>query len=90
MLGSTKPIAKSISESSIVPSMPISRVVMVAQPQPLPPVNCKIARYPTAMPNVTQKNTGVKKITSVIVKNAVITPTIMLATTATNPQLTFA
>lgn len=88
-----KEIAKSITDVNTVPTIPISSAERALQAQalemPVPNVDAikTIARYKTAMPNATNKNTGVMVITSLIVKRAAIIPMIMLVATVMPVQL---
>lgn len=82
-------IDNNISEVRIVPRIPIinaenaGHLQRVSSDLSLFFVPTKAsARYTTAIPNTTHKNAGVTVITAEKVRNAVIIPMIMLATTA--------
>jgi len=87
-------IPRSITEVRTVPNMPAEKTLNAGQRQlwnPLPvkkpEVRIAIAWYPTAIPNSTHKKAGVTVITAVIVRNAAIIPSIILAATDNNKQL---
>lgn len=85
--------AKSTNDTKIVPMIPIDHAVLLAQlhfltvSQPKAVVARPIARYKTAIPNTTHRNAGVRVITAIKVRKAVIIPTIILPITATPRQL---
>ena len=88
------PTARRITENRIVPRMASSRVFSAAQwhsvfrmQQDVPALSVRIPRKPTAVPNAAHKNTGVTVMTAVICRNAVMMPTMRLATTAAMVQL---
>ena len=94
MLVATNSIARSITDVRIVPSMLIRSPLSVAHLQLLSkflPVKVDTksvtARYTTAIPKTTHKNAGVTVIAAVIVRNAVIIPSMMLAAVDNNKQL---
>lgn len=93
ILVATIPTASRMMDSRIVPSMPISNAPRVvhrhSQYSVLLASAAAIARtprYTTAIPNVTQRNTGATVITAVIWRNAATTPMITLAMTAASAQ----
>ena len=88
-------IAKSTIANKIVPKIPASIVLMAAltflhSGLTVSPVTVNnTARYPTAIPNTTQRKAGVTVIVAVNVKNAATTPIIALAIIAKTVQLFF-
>ena len=93
MLVAANVIPRSITEVNIVPSIPVRRVGSTLHTQHLEPylrmmvviIGVK-ARYTTAIPNNTHKKAGVTVMVAAKVRNAVITPTIILAIIATKVQ----
>ena len=94
-LVAAKVIAKRTIANKIVPKIPASRVLMAAltflhSGLTVSPVTVNnTARYPTAIPNTTQRKVGVTVIVAVNVKNAATTPIIALAIIAKTVQLFF-
>lgn len=81
-LVASKAINKRITAVNAVPKMPAVMRDKLEQTQSeeflsLGDVNIKIARYTIAIPSAAHKKTGVKVITHVILRRAVIKPTIM-------------
>ena len=93
MLVATNSIARRTTESNIVPRIPASNAVTILHRFSQHPLRKSAdetrvtARYATATPKTTHKNAGVRVITAVILKNAVIIPIIRLATIAITVQL---
>ena len=93
-LVAAKLTAKRISESKIVPKIPIISVVNDEHIHLLVPllsdaavITAVMPRYTIAIPKVTHKNAGVRVMVALKVRNAVIMPIIILATTANTVQL---
>jgi len=87
-------IAKRINDRRMVPQIPIISVVNAVHTHLLVPLLLNsvpaiavIPRYTTAMPKTTHKNAGVSVIIVLKLRNAVIMPMIILATTANTVQL---
>ena len=83
-LVAAKVIPKSITAVRTVPRRPAKRTCRVLHIQALArltlaEVTRVTARYTTEIPNKTHKKAGVRVIVAVIVRNAVMTPMIMLA-----------
>ena len=85
ILVATNVIANSITDTKIVPKIPVNKTDKIEQMQPrilllLADDTASVtARYKIDMPNKTHRNTGVIVIAAVIVRNAVIIPIIILA-----------
>lgn len=93
-LVAAKSIAKRINESKIVPKIPIMSVVndehthlLFFQLFVVAVITAVIPRYTMATPKRTHKNAGVREIIPLKLRNAVIIPIIILATTANTVQL---
>lgn len=92
MLVATNSIAKRITASKIVPSMPVRITDKIGHMQLRLPLFLTVtairitARYTTAIPKTTHKNGAVTVITALKRRNAVIIPIIILAIIANPAQ----